>query len=612
MSGIAGWISAGADVQRTDLDGVAQALSARGPDGSTMWLRSRAGLIHAPFRTVDDTDADHFPLSAEDRWVLVADARLDARSDLVSKLAHAGRSVSGSSSDAALILAAWQEWREECLRHLTGDFSFAILDLDTHALFAARDHFGVKPFYYAADRARVVFANSMAAIRAAPGVPGDLDDRAIVDLLVFRYIDAPDATAFAGIRKLPPGSTLAWRNGDLRIGAYWTGPTEHPIRFRRADDYVHGFVDVFRSAVGDRLRTTSVAVAMTGGLDSSSIAVTAAGGGRANGGPANVHAHTIVYDSLIPDRERHFASLVAAHAGLPITFTVADHYALHDRARDADLQPPEPLHDPFRAMLADYYRSIGRTSRVVLMGLDGDTLLSEIASDYLLANLRRGRIADYLGGLAGYIRSRRELPPHRVRSSVRALVSAPHDDERVPSWLARSQRERWEIDARWSNRPARRRGLPPGWPVRARASVMGSAKWRAMFDRHDSEYLAAPVEARFPFADLRVVNYLLNIPAIPWCIDKHILRRAMQDALPAGVLTRPKTSLAGDPVAARFAKGDRTPWADGFEAHPMLDQFVDVTALREICARAPSAIDPEMDTRALVLNEWLWYHRARS
>ena len=607
MSGIAGWISAGADVQRTDLDRMALALTARGPDGSSVWLRGRAGLIHAAFRTTHDTDPEQQPLSADERWLLVADARLDARTDLSDALGRSGRPMPHSSPDAALILAAWQQWREDCVHHLTGDFSFAVLDLDTHALFAARDHFGVRPFYYAADRDRIVFANSQAALRAAPGVPVDLDERAVVDLLVFRYIDEPVATAFAAIRRLPPGSTLTWRAGDLKVTPYWTGTDERPIRFRRDADYIDGFLDVFRRAVVDRLRTTSVAVAMTGGLDSSSVAVTAAK-------RQPTHAHTIVYDSLIPDRERHFAGLVARHAGFPITFTAADDRRLFDRADDPDLQPPEPLSDPFRAMLTDYYRGIGHAHRVVLMGLDGDTLLGEIASDYLLANLRRGRLGAYLRGVTAYVRTRGQLPPHRLRSSLRAFTtSAARRDETAPSWLAPDARLRWQIDDRLRERAAWRRGLQPGWPLRPRAvSVMGTAKWRAMFDRHDSEYLAAPVEARFPFADLRVVNFLLNIPAIPWCIDKHILRRAMRDALPAEVLARPKTPLAGDTVAARLAKGDRTPWTAGFEAHPLLASVVDVDALRAMFNRAPAAIDPEVDARALVLNDWLWYHRPRS
>ena len=69
---------------------MASALAARGPDGSTVWLRGRAGLIHTAFRTIDDTEAEQFPLSADERWMLVADARLDARDDLIDSLARAG------------------------------------------------------------------------------------------------------------------------------------------------------------------------------------------------------------------------------------------------------------------------------------------------------------------------------------------------------------------------------------------------------------------------------------------------------------------------------------------------------------------------------------------
>ena len=87
-----------------------------------------------------------------------------------------------------------------------------------------------------------------------------------------------------------------------------------------------------------------------------------------------------------------------------------------------------------------------------------------------------------------------------------------------------------------------------------------------MFDQHDAEHLGALVEARFPFTDLEFAEFLLNIPAVPWCIDKYIARQAMADRLPPEVLARPKSPMAADTVRARLAQGDRLPWAEAFRA----------------------------------------------
>ena len=133
-----------------------------------------------------------------------------------------------------------------------------------------------------------------------------------------------------------------------------------------------------------------------------------------------------------------------------------------------------------------------------------------------------------------------------------------------------------------------------------------------MFDRHDAEYLGARLEARFPFADIRLVEYLLNIPAVPWCVDKYVARQAMAGRLPDPVLTRPKAVLAGDTVAARIGLGDRLPWTRTIHAHPCLDRYIDVPALVEICNRGWPDIDPSTDAQALMFNEWLWYHLPRS
>jgi asparagine synthase (glutamine-hydrolysing) len=607
MSGFAVIVDPAATIAAESVETAARRLAWRGPDASGRWCCDGTILLHSLFRTTDESAAERQPMG-DQRMQITGDVRLDARHDLIAALRRAGSAVSATAPDIELVAAAWQVWRDDCVRHLRGDFSFVIWDCVERRLFGARDHFGVRPFFYTAHRDCLVATNDLAAVRACGLDPESLDDEAVVDVLAFGRMQSPAATVFAGIRRLPAGHTLSWHAGSLHVRRYWTGIEERPVRFARDADYVEAYRELLTRAVSDRLRTTRVAITLTGGLDSSSIAATVA-----TLRTADLHAHTIVYDQLIPDRERHFAQRVAAHLGVPINFVQADAHRLYER--DTGGAPPEPIDDPFRTMLSGFYRGIAAADRVLLMGLDGDTLLCEIASDYLLAQLRRGRVGEYARGVRDYIRTRRELPPHRLRSSLRRWTRGARTPAgaSTPAWLDRDLVQRFRIDERWAAKRATHDRLQPGWPLRPRAtSVMASPVWTSMFDEHDAASLGARLEVRYPLADLALVEFLINIPAVPWCIDKFIVRRAMADRLPAEVLARPKTALAGDPIAARLNRGDALPWTKHLRVHRDLARYVDVQMLSVQLAAGPSAMAVGIDTRALMLNEWLWYHRPRS
>ena len=615
MSGFGGFVAApGSSLRRNGLDAMTAALAWRGLDATTEWTSGDAVFIHTQFNVNDTSAREDQPILIGDRFVVLGDVRLDRRHELVARLQAAGSAAIVCDSDTRLVEQAWLIWRHDCVQHLSGDFSFLVWDRAKRRLFAARDPFGVRPFYYAGLASGLVVGNMLAAVRAHAGVPANLDDGAILDGLVFRHFQDAASTAFAAIRRLPGGHTLTWQGERTEIHQYWAGFPERAIRYRRDDEYVERYRELLTRAVADRLPTGGVAVAMTGGLDSSSLAASAVAWRRSQGAAVDLEAHTIVYDHLIPDREREFAGAVANHLGIPIVFTAADDRRVYDRATDPAEQPPEPVDDPFRAMLTDFYRGVADRSRVLLMGLDGDTLLNEIASDYLIARLRRGEVAEYAKSAVAYVRTRGELPPHRVRATIRSLfgrdqTAAPA----LPVWIDPGMAKRFDLRARLESHPQSQSRPVKDWPLRVRAtSVLGSPIWASMFNRHDAEHLGARVETRFPFTDVRLVDFLLNIPAVPWCIDKYITRRAMVNRLPPAVLARPKSPMAADTARARLDKGDRLPWCETFRPHPLLARYVNVGLLAERCRRGTAAIDPSVDTRALMLNEWLWYHRPRN
>ena len=264
---------------------------------------------------------------------ITADARIDNRQELIQKF-----QVSQTTTDSELILLAYETWGEECVNHLLGDFAFAIWDARARSFFCARDHFGVKPFFYAHAGERFIFSHDLNALRREPLVSDALNETAIADYLAFGLNQDLSSTTFRDIQRLPAGHTLRFANNSITIRRYWTLTIPEPIRFRDPESYVERFTELLTTAVADRVGTDQVAISMSGGLDSTSLAAIASDllEGRVQG-------VSNVYDDLIPDEERHYSTIAAKHIGIPITHVSADQFTLFEQRQPLDLHQPEPF-----------------------------------------------------------------------------------------------------------------------------------------------------------------------------------------------------------------------------------------------------------------------------
>ena len=194
---------------------------------------------------------------------------------------------------------------------MRGDFSFAIWDAAKKELFCARDHFGIKPFYFAQLGDLFIFSNTLNCIRMHPLVSGELNDAAIGDFLLFGLNYDNATTTFRDIQRLPPAHSLTFSPNGVKIRHYWTPPTDGRIRYSKPEEYVENFQSLLQAAVGDRLRTDRVGILLSGGLDSSSVAaVTKEVSGKC-GQKTEIRGYTSVFDSLIPDEEGGFDLTVA-------------------------------------------------------------------------------------------------------------------------------------------------------------------------------------------------------------------------------------------------------------------------------------------------------------
>src|SRR5690348_11617906 len=196
-------------------------LSFRGPDGREVCLDGAVGMGHALLRATHEAKTEWQPASLEGRYRIVADARLDAREELIDELKRAKRNLCSNATDCDLILQAYAAWGTPCIDRLQGDFSFALWDARHKQLFCARDHFGIKPFYYAQLGGVFLCSNTLNCLRHHPGVTDKLNDLAIADFLLFDVIREQEATSFADIQRLPPAHILVRDERGISVRRYW-------------------------------------------------------------------------------------------------------------------------------------------------------------------------------------------------------------------------------------------------------------------------------------------------------------------------------------------------------------------------------------------------------
>jgi asparagine synthase (glutamine-hydrolysing) len=399
---------------------------------------------------------------------------------------------------------------------------------------------------------------------------------------------------------LPPAHTLQCQDGNLNVARYWRLPEARVAReFRREEECLEQFRDVFDTAVSDRLRGESAGILLSGGLDSPAVAASARRVLARRNSAFDFRAHCIVHDSLIPHDERHYAGLVAQALDIPIRFMLADNCRLYDNYDDPRFRTAEPAHFPMGFRNVDPYIEIEKFSRTALTGYGGDPTLGSYLSGHfrrLFQERRLGRmISDAVGFLGAEGRFSRLYLSNRLRRWF-GRAGTPQ----IPGWLNPDFVRRAQLRDRWQAVLSE----DTNHSVRPEAySNVSASDWTYILEGCDPAIIGFNVETGHPFFDLRVLDFLLALPALPWCSDKELLRQIDRGVVPDAVRLRKKSPLQQDPILALLQSPEAS-WVDTFEAVPELHEFVD----RNRVPRCFQATDPELTWSAmkpLSLNFWL-------
>lgn len=268
MCGICGIINNNtANVDEKQVLEMMRLMKHRGPDDQGVFAENNLGLGHVRLSILDLSSAGRQPMASEDgRWILVFNGEIYNYIEIREKLL--GKFQFKTGTDSEVLLNSYISWGENCLDYFNGMFAFAIYDRREKKLFAARDRFGIKPFYYYSDADAFIFASDIPSlISAVPGRP-EADEQTVYDYLAFDRVCHTEHTFFKGFKKLQHGHCLTLKNGMLKIRRWYSLPDSLREPFKNPAE----LRESLEKAVELRLRSdVPVGACLSGGLDSSAI-----------------------------------------------------------------------------------------------------------------------------------------------------------------------------------------------------------------------------------------------------------------------------------------------------------------------------------------------------
>lgn len=536
----------GGPVAEGALRKMTDAVAYRGPDGINHWVQGSVGLAHLQFCTTPEALREQQPLVSEGNIVVVCDGRVDNRAELLQELQILAP-VTSESTDVDLVLSAYLAWGVDCVQHLFGDFAFAVWDQVEQRLFCARDHLGMRPFHYYFDGRRFIFGSEIMSLLQHPDVADELDEETMALYLLGRIGDS-ERTFYRNIKQIPPGHSLTVTGEGISKQLYWELKADQPIVLAADEDYVARFHELFDQAVRCRLRSiTPVAVTLSGGLDSSSIACTAAKISETEGTPEyGLDAFSAVFEECPTADERPF--IQAVH----------DKYEIRPHSIISDgflgLKPLEgsyPLADhpfpiPYQARHEAILRQIkSENIRVVLSGEGGDEVMFGRVSSYFKHRLMNRQWHQL------YTDFKMAAPEWRRRFSKQLLLhSAPEwlqkifrrgrpAEPTVASIISDEFAEKVNLDHLVNSVGTAKKFDSPYYQEQYELVVeLGRSLFLSYYSRLS---LLNQVETRVPFLDARLVDFVCRVPPeqkVRQVWSKALLRSAMKGILPEAVRLR--------------------------------------------------------------------------
>ena len=556
MSGIAGiFYRNNRPVQLEQLQAMGAALAHRGPDGINYYCKGSVGFLHCMLHDTPESLFETLPNKTEDEnFVITFHGRIDNRQELYDKIGWV--KPLSAITDSDLVLGAYRKWRKECVDYLLGDFAFAIWDQVERKLFCARDHMGVKPFYYYKDDNRIIFASQIRGVFALKEILRTINFERVADFLSCGVTDY-ESSFYEGILRLPPAHFLDVSSTRMIVSRYFEMTPMKSLEGKNSEVLQEQFNEIFTKAVSCRLRSAyRVGSYLSGGLDSSSIVCMAAGKLQKSF-PDVLHTFSGVFNTVTICDERDYFYEILKRYEVQSHVLVADELN-PDLDFDAALRiEDEPFFAPHSFMMHNLLPMVKHSGvRVMLDGHDGDSAVS-----YGLGLFPELLLKGHLKKLLSEFRAignpnNRELAKRvfrTLRDILRAHQSFPQFHRELENYIGKTAKmlkpdfflhSKVEVRLRKHFKSKAR----PGQNEQTQhLKNICKPLHTQMLEFMERQSVHQQIILRFPYFDIRLIQFCLGLPAQEKFHDGYnrlIVRNSLIKILPDKIrLRKSKTNF---------------------------------------------------------------------
>ncbi len=549
-------------------------LNHRGPDASGVYVSGCAGLAHARLSIIDLQSGAQPMSSTDGRLAITFNGEIFNYIELTEELLKKGHTFA-TRSDTEVILNAYLEYGEECVKHFNGQWSFAIWDTLERKMFLSRDRMGVRPLFYTQTADSFVFASEVKALIAYPGVTREIDACGMDQVFTF-WVNLPPRTVFKNVSQVPPGHSLTVQGNSVRLKQYWF------VSHSSANEQVNGnerqladeLLNLLHDATRIRLRSdVPVGAYLSGGLDSTltTALVRKIATNR-------LRSFSITFEEAEFDESSYqqeaskflgtdHSNIACSQADIASVFPEVIRHAEQPLVRTA----PVPMF-----LLSKLVRDSG--FKVVLTGEGADEFFGGY-DIFKEAKIRRFWARNLESQWRPLLLKR--LYPYLQDFQKQSAANLKHFFKVTPEDLASpffSHLPRWELASKlkllfssefraatsdYDAIGELERTLPQGftsWTHFSQGEYLEACHFLPGYllsSQGDRMAMAHSVEGRYPFLDYRVVEFASKLPAtlkLKVLNEKYLLKRACEGSVPASILARRKQPYRAPDSRCFFAK----------------------------------------------------------
>lgn len=503
-----------------------------------------------------DSESD-LQITETDKNYIVADCRLDNKADLSKKLTPEDNSV----KDELLVLLAFEKWNVKCLDFLFGDFSFCIINKETGKVFCARDHFGLKPFFFYHNKNEFAVSTEVSSILSQTDLSFTIDEQYIADTLSIIKSEK-DRTQFAEIKKLPPAHYLIFENSEITLHQYWKLKKQKTLNLDENKIIGH-FKSLLKQAVECRVEENKkIGAELSGGIDSSSIVSLAS-----KQVDVNTFSHVLpnhMLEKVHPFKdERNQIILLNKFCEVKKSFQITSEDSNTLEAIKKNLQHFEYINQQnFNIFSDQLYKKVQEENiSILLSGFGGDECVSSKSNFYLreLALNHDWKVvfADLKKQDKTLIRKIKSLVRLFLESyfpTLYKILSTYNKDK--PWWIRKFQtlalnsdlENKLNIQNRYNNH-FRENAFKSLQEIHIERITHNHVSQRLEYCSLAARKYG--IEYRYPLLDKRLVEYYLSIPSRLKArngIKRYAIRKAMEGMLPKEILWRNDKSGATIPT----------------------------------------------------------------